>query len=117
MANSLDDIVDFKHFFFKLLKNWHLLVLSLLLSFAIAFAYNRYSTAYFFVDTSILVKDENSLSTASDLLYEKVSYNNKFLENKELMLKSFPLIYKTLEDLRFDIAYFLEGNIKVSSLA
>ena len=31
-----------------------------------------------------------------------------------LILKSYPLIHKTLEDLKFDIAYFLEGNIKVT---
>jgi hypothetical protein len=54
------------------------------------------------------------LSTASDLIYEKSFSKNKSLENKELMLKAYPLIYKTLQGLRFDIAYFIEGNIKVT---
>ena len=36
------------------------------------------------------------------------------LENKELLLKAFPLIYQTIEDLQFDIEYYIVGNIKVS---
>ena len=43
-----------------------------------------------------------------------MSSNNVSLENKELMLKSYPLVHKTLKDLRFDIGYCIVGNIKVS---
>ena len=113
MANHLDEIVDFKQFFFKLLKNWYFLIIGLVIGCIIAFGYNRYSVEYFNVETSILIKDENSLPT--DLLYERaISSQNKRLENKELKIKSYPLVYKTLRDLRFDIAYFIEGNIKVT---
>ena len=114
MANSLDEIVDFKQFFFKLIQSWHLFLFSLLFAFIIAFGYNRYSVEYFKVETSILIEDENSLATATDLLYDKVNSKNKILENKELMIKSYPLIYKTLSELSFNIAYFIEGNIKVT---
>ena len=114
MANSLDEIVDFKQFVFKLARNWFFLLLSLLLAFTVAYAYNRYSTELFNVETSILIKEDNSLSSASDLIYERVSSSSKILENKELMIKSYPLIYKTLEDLAFDITYYIEGNVKVT---
>ncbi len=114
MANQLDEIVDFRQFFFKLIKNWFLLVISLLLAFLIAFAYIRYTTQLFSAETSILIKEDNSLPSASDLLYEKGSTKQKSLENKELMIKSYPLVYKTLEELSFDIGYFIEGNIKVT---
>ena len=73
MANSFDEIVDFKQFFFKLIKNWFLIMMSLLLAFAIGYAYNRYSTEFFSVNTSILIKENNSLPTASDLFYEKLT--------------------------------------------
>ena len=114
MTNKLDEIVDFKQFFLKVIKNWYFFVISLLLTFLIAFGYNRYSVEYFNVETSILIKEENSLTTASDLLYERSAYQSKSLENKELTIKSYPLIHKTLRDLRFDICYFIEGNIKVT---
>ena len=114
MANELDEIIDFRQFFFKIIKNWFLFTMFLLFSFAIAFAYNRYTPELFRVETSILIKEGDSMPTVSDLLYEKVSSNKKSLENKELLLKSFPIVNKTLKDLRFDIAYFIEGNIKVT---
>ena len=114
MANQLDELIDFREFFFKIIKNWFLFIMFLLLSFSIAFAYNRYTPELFRVETSILIKEGDSMPSVSDLLYEKVSSNKKSLENKELLIKSFPIVNKTLKDLRFDIAYFIEGNIKVT---
>ena len=86
MANQLDEIIDFRQFFFKIIKNWFLFTMFLLLSFAIAFAYNRYTPELFRVETSILIKEGDSMPTASDLLYEKVSSNKKSLENKDFSL-------------------------------
>ena len=67
MANQLDEIVDFKKFFFKLLQNWFFLVISLLLAFGIAFVYNRYTTQLFSAEISIIVKEDNSLLTAAGM--------------------------------------------------
>ena len=109
MANQLDEIVDFRRFLFKIIENWFLLTMSLLLAFSIAFSYNRYAISLFNSETSILIKEENSFPTASDLLYDKVTYKHKSIENKSLLLKSYPLIYNSLKDLGFDISYFIEG--------
>ena len=69
----------------------------------------------YLVETSILVKEDNSVASASDLLYEKAMKTKPMsLENKELVLKSYPLVYSVLEDLGFDIVYYIVGNIKVS---
>ena len=111
--NQFDEVIDFRHFFFKIIKNWFLFFISLFLTFVIAYAYNRYTKELYLVETSILVKEDNS--AASDLLYEKAMKTNPMsLENKELVLKSYPLVYSVLEDLGFDIAYYIVGNIKVS---
>ena len=91
--NNFDEIIDFRQFFFKLINNWFLFLLSLLLTFSIAYAYNRYSKELYLVETSIIVKEDNSIASASDLLYEKAMNSNPMsLENKELVLKSFPLV-------------------------
>ena len=113
--NQLDEIIDFKQFFFKIIKNWYFFVLSLLLTFAIAFAYNRYTHELYKIETSILINEDNTSGNPSDLLYEKtIQSQHMSLENKELILKSYPLIYSTLAELKFDIAYEIVGNIKVS---
>ena len=111
MSGNLDEIVGFKQLFLKLIKHKYLVILSLIISLIIAFAYNRYSVEYFDVETSLLLQDDDRISTIQ--LYEN-SFKNENLENKALLINSFPLIYKTLEDLRFDIVYYIEGNIKVT---
>ena len=113
--NQFDEIIDFRQFFFKIIKNWFFFLLSLFLTFIIAYAYNRYTQELYLAETSILVSEDNSVASASDLLYEKAMKTNPMsLENKELVLKSYPLVYSVLEELEFDIAYFIIGNIKVS---
>ena len=115
MNNQLDEIIDFKQFFFKLIKNWFFFLISLFLTFTIAYAYNRYTHELYMIETSILIKEDNTITSASDLLYEKsMKTSGMSLENKELVLKSYPLVYATLEELDFDIVYYIVGNIKVS---
>ena len=112
--NQFDEIIDFRQFFYKIINNWYFFALSLLLTFAIAYLYNRYTNEIYLVETSILIKENNSMGSASDLLYEKAMKGSIRLENKELMIKSYPLVYSTLADLGFDISYYIFGNIKES---
>ena len=104
MKSQFDEIIDFRQFFFKILKNWYLFVFTLIITITIAFAFNRYTHESYYSETSILIKEESSMLTASDLLYEKsLSSKQKSLENKALLLRSYPLIYKTIKQLKFDI--------------
>ena len=113
--NQFDEIIDFKQFFYKIINNWHFLGLSLLLTFATAFLYNRYTNELYLIETSILIKENNSMESASELLFEKtMGSTNISMENKVLMLKSYPLVYSTLSDLGFDISYSILGAIKES---
>ena len=113
--NKLDEIIDFKQFFFKIIKNWYFFVLSLILTFVIAFAYNRYTHELYRVETSILISEDNAVENPSDLLYEKAMQTQHVsLENTELILKSYPLVSSTLMALKFDVMYEIVGNIKIS---
>ncbi|MDG2263838.1 MAG: hypothetical protein P8L19_02160, partial [Flavobacteriales bacterium] len=64
MANQLDEIIDFRQFFFKVIKNWPLFVMALLLAFSLAFAYNRYTHELYSVETSIIIKEDSAMPTA-----------------------------------------------------
>ena len=55
--NQLDEIVDLRQFFFKIINSWRFFVLSLLFTFTIAFLYNRYTNELYLVETSILIKE------------------------------------------------------------
>jgi uncharacterized protein involved in exopolysaccharide biosynthesis len=113
--NQLDEIIDFKQFFSKILRSWSFFAISLFLALAIAIIYNRYTPELYKIDTSLMINEDNTIVNAADLLYENPLKNNSInLENKALILKSYPLVYSTLKELEFDISYHTIGNIKIS---
>jgi len=38
MKSQFDEIIDFRQFFFKIIKNWYFFVISLAITFTIAFS-------------------------------------------------------------------------------
>ena len=71
LNNQLDEIIDFKQFFLKVIHNWYFFMLGLILTFVIAFAYNRYTHELYEIETTILINADNTIGNPSDLLYEK----------------------------------------------
>jgi len=116
MQKDQSDLIDFKQFFFKIVNNWALFALSIIICLISVLLINRYSLILYKVDTSIIIEENKSSSgSAVELLYgQEPTIGNNSLQNKELLLRSYPLIYKTLQDLKFNISYAIVGNIKVT---
>ena len=112
---SSDNVIEIREFLFKILNNWYYFLLSIILSLLIAFAYTRYSHELYESSTKVLVEVENEHSLASDILYNNFSDKSSSLLNDERQkFLSYPLVFETVKDLRFDIFYYLSGNIKTS---
>ena len=117
MTEPTNEILDLKQFFLKIKRNWFYFSLSFLICFVAAFGFNRYSEEKYLVETSLLIKQDNNIGSASDLLYEKsILSDNVEVSDKILLLKSYPLIYATLEQLRYDITFYLIGSVKNSEI-
>ena len=58
--NQFDEIIDFRQFLYKIISNWYFFALTLLFTFTIAYLYNRYTNELYLVETSILIKEDNS---------------------------------------------------------
>ena len=113
MTEPTNDILDLNQFILKIKRNWFYFLLSFLICFVAAFGFNRYSEEKYLVETSLLIKQDNNIGSASDLLYEKsILADNVEVSDKILLLKSYPLIYATLEQLRYDITFYLIGSVK-----
>ena len=114
-TNSSDTIIEIREFLYKILNNWFYILLSIILSLLIAFAYTRYSHELYRSSTKVLVEVENENSLASDILYNNFSEKSSSLINDERQkFLSYPLVFETVEDLRFDIYYYVSGNIKTT---
>jgi capsular exopolysaccharide synthesis family protein len=110
--------LDVKRILFLVLKYWYFVVLSLIISVSVAFLINRYTIKIYPVSMTILIKDEPEKDNSIiDLLYNgRGITSGKNYYNEEILLKSFPLIKKTIDSLDFNISVLKEGDIKVSEI-
>ncbi|MGB6037409.1 MAG: polysaccharide biosynthesis tyrosine autokinase [Cryomorphaceae bacterium] len=104
---------DLKSFFFRYLKYWFWFPLCLILALVIARYYNWYKNPVYAVTAKLMVKDEN---VAKDQFLRQLDVETpaKNIENEIEILRSHSLLAKTLDELEFDVSYFLVGNVKVS---
>ena len=113
--NPLDNIIDFRELLFKILNNWYYFLLSIFLSLAFAFAYVRYSHELYKSTTKVLIQNNSENVSASEILYENLNSSKESSIKDEIhKFTSYPLVFQTVSDLRFDISYYLVGNIKTS---
>ena len=119
MTQKKEEFLDIKQFFYRIASNWLLFILSILLCLAIAFGFNRYTKNIFKVSSTILFEDQSNISSisAAEAIYSNDPFqrsSKNIIANKIYEINSYPLIYQTLNDLNYDIEYYLVGNIKVS---
>lgn len=113
---SEEESVDVKKLIFKFLSKWYFFAISLVVSLVFAYLYNKLSPKEYEVETSILVKDEQTV------LDSKFSaglgiYNTQFrISNETGILKSFQITRRTLERLNFGIDYFSENRFSETEL-
>ena len=94
-VNSLDNIIDFREFLFKIINNWYYFLLSILFALLIAFGYTRYSHEFYKVYTKVHIHKDNSNTSAIDVLYNSLNDNKEFSIKDEIsMFTSYPLVLK-----------------------
>lgn len=107
---------NLKLFLLKYLRYGYLFVISLALALGGAWLYNWYAPPVYRVASKLLIKDEASASARTLLKELEMPSQNKNLENEIEILRSHQLVGKALENLSFDVSYFLVGNIKTSEV-
>ncbi|MFL2569871.1 MAG: polysaccharide biosynthesis tyrosine autokinase [Flavobacteriales bacterium] len=117
MANlTEEDFIPFQKFVFLILKNWQWFVLSISLSLLVSMLINRYSANIFSNSVKINVNNSsNIIGPLESVLGENSSKINSInFSDKIFMITSYPLVYKTVNDLGFNVEYFIQGNIKTA---
>ncbi len=99
------------------LNFWYFFVLSISLALTFAYAYNRYSRKVYFISSKILVQDEKKSPAGTEMLKElDIFKTGGIVENEIEIIHSRPIIRKALDNLNFDVSYFLVGDAVTSEL-
>ncbi len=106
---------DLKRFLLKYLRYWYIFAISIVLGLVIAKYVNWYANPVFGITARLLVKDNNA---GKDMLLEQLNVEKpaKNIENEIEIIRSHNLMAKTLNELDFDVSYFLVGNVKISEV-
>ena len=86
MQNHLEEIIDCRQFFFKVVSNWYLFVLCLVFFLLIAFSFNRYSPALSFSSFAVFSSMPSifKISSTEDWLIDSIEESsNEILESME----------------------------------
>ena len=98
----------------KILHAWPWFLLSIIICMGGAFVVNRYSQPLYRANTSVLVTEPKDVNNAvSEILYGQEFFGGSAnLENEAYLLKSYGLVQKTLQDLNFNVSYFIPEKIR-----
>lgn len=110
-------LMNFKRIWYRVIRYWYFIVISVVVSLVMAFVYNRYSSKIYVVSASIIIKESEEAGQTAELLYNNPLINayRNFL-NEPYIIKSYPLLQEVVDSLGITVALFKEGNIKTSEL-
>ena len=112
---NTDELIDIRKFLFTVLNNWYFFLLSILICVGSSYIINRYSKDVFSVSSTVLIEDnlKGVVEDPSQMLFNnEIFVPAQNMNNQMILLKSYNLTKKTVQDLNFDVSYFCKGDIK-----
>ncbi len=104
---------DFKKITELLFKNYKLFILSLIILTGVTFLINHYTIPIYKISSSILIKENKPQQSGNgnDFLYSNLFNNNQSFENELWVMKSYPVIEKTIRNLDLSVIYYTKGRV------
>lgn len=93
--------------------NWYWFLISIIFFSFVSFTLNRYVPENYLNQTTIHLESNNAnINPLSELVNETSKFSTINFTDQILFISSYPIIYKTLESLNYNISYFIQGDIK-----
>ncbi len=115
---SQEETIDIKALILKYAQYWYYFALSILFFGCIAFLNNRYKVPEYSVSTTLLIRDDNNTQLGAENLLEGLELfsGKKNLKNEIVILSSYSLFDKVIEELDLGISYYQHGFLQTNEL-
>ena len=115
---SVEETIDLRALILKYTQYWYYFVLSILFFGFIAFLNNRYTAPEYSVSTTLLIRDDNNTQLGAENLLEGLEMfsGKKNLKNEIIILNSYTLNKKIIEELELGTSYFQHGFLQSNEL-
>lgn len=113
--NVQEEIIDTKKIFDLILRNYKFFLVCLILALIAAVVVNRVKTPVYKISSSILIKEDNkqlSRPDVNDYLNSNILGTNKNFQNELWVLKSSPVLERTINNLDLQVSYFRKEGIR-----
>lgn len=116
--------MDLKKTIAMVISNWYLFIICLIIAVAAAWMLNRYTVPVYHLKSTILVKESEESSPfattggISEQTFQGFALPGESanLYNQMTILRSRPIVEKTISELDFEVSYFLKGEIMVREI-
>jgi capsular exopolysaccharide synthesis family protein len=100
------------------IRNWYYFGVAFLISYSASYLYLRYSQPIYNVKSTILIKDEKNKASNSQEIISSLELFDQIrnIQNEIEILRSYQMIHKALQELDFEVSYFVKGKIKEGEL-
>ena len=116
--NKQEETIDIKALILKYTQYWYYFLLSILFFGFIAFLNNRFTVPEYSVSTTLLIRDDNNTQLGAENLIEGLELfsGKKNLTNEIIILNSYSINEKVIEELGLGLSYFQHGFFQTNEL-
>ena len=113
-----EETIDIKALILKYVQYWYYFVISILFFGFIALINNRYTVPEYSVSTTLLIRDDNNTQLGAENLLEGLELfsGKKNLKNEIVILNSYAITEKVIQELELGTSYFQHGLLKTIEL-
>jgi len=108
-----EETIDIKGLILRYSQYWYFFIISILFFGFIAFLNNQYTVPEYSVSTTLLIRDDNNTQMGAENILEGLELfsGKKNLKNEIIILNSYTLSEKIVNELGLGISYFQHGFI------
>lgn len=108
---GISHMINIRKILMMMLRNWYFYLFGILLSVAGAYFYLKYKIPTYNVETTILIGEEGNMPGAQEDMLQGFALRPgvQNLDNQLLIVKSYSLIRKAVEELPFEIDVYRKG--------
>ena len=116
-SDEEEKTIDFRMLFYRILRQWYIVVLCVLIGMGTAWFYLRKAPRLYQGSTTVLVQDkQNKLIDAQELMGLDMGQASTTVENEQQILLSKHMSQEAVKCIDWQVSYFISGRIRTNTI-
>lgn len=113
LNNQETSAINVAEIFFKMLENWHLFVIAIVVALIGAFLITKYSTSLYEAEATLLIKNNDEMLSNLSMVNNMIGARNQVnFQNEIGNIQSLSMVKRTIKALDFHVTYYQKVNFK-----